>query len=135
VTHTSRPREKARKRYGLIRFWDEVDAVNNIKLLNSTMIRGSRVRMCRAKYGKGGLEYCEKLAIKQLWIPRMKQKVRKMWREPSPQANQGEFNHLKQEVTTNLEGEMNENFMEWLNKSVVCESKEPWGLEILSSLS
>ena len=44
---------RLRKRYGFVRFWNEVDARNSIRVLNNTMVRGIRIRVSFAKYGKG----------------------------------------------------------------------------------
>jgi len=54
-----------------------------------------------------------------------------VWRVKSSQADQVACNHMKQEVMAVLKGETNENFMEWLSNSVICESNEPWDLEAL----
>jgi len=53
-------------------------------------------------------------------------------REKIPQANHVNANHREQHVRTTLKGETNVNFMEWLTRSIVYESKKPRDLEILS---
>ena len=124
--------ERSSKRNGFVRFWKEEEALNSILLLNSTIIRGSRIRVCMARYGKGGIGKSAKKVSNQSWMPKVTQKARKMWSEKVPQANKVESNHMEQDATTTLEGETNVNFMEWLTRSVVCESKESRDLKILS---
>ena len=57
---------------------------------------------------------------------------RKVWRVKRPQENHMDCNQLEQGVLATLKGETNDKFMEWLTKSVVCVSNEPWDLEVLS---
>ena len=52
-----------------------------------------------------------------------------MWKEKVSQANQVKSNHMEQAMTTTLKGETNAEFMEWLTRSVVCESEEPSDLD------
>ena len=50
------PKEgRLRKRFGFVRFCKEEDAVNSILLLNGTIIRGNRIKVCMTRYGKGGI--------------------------------------------------------------------------------
>ena len=124
--------DRSRKRYNFVRFWKEEDAMNNILVLNSTTIRGATIRVCMAKYDKGSIDSNANQAFKQSWRRKLKQKERKVWKEKASQANQVRSNHMEQAMTTTLKGEMNAEFMEWLTRSVVCESKEPRDLEVLS---
>ena len=51
---------RSRRRFGFVRFWKEVDAVKSIRLFNGRIIRGSKIRVCRARFGKDGKGYHEK---------------------------------------------------------------------------
>jgi len=77
---------------------------------NRTIVRGSGIRVCRVRFGKGGT----KIDAEEKGI----------WSEKSPQANQANFNHRGNEVLATVKGEMNEFFMEWLSKSVIGVSEE-----------
>ena len=114
----------SRKRFGFIRFWKETDAVNSVLRLNGVLIRGCRIRVCRARYGKGSIRSNEK-GISKL---NLKMVSRKRWREKRSRANQGMENQKDQEVVATLAGETNECFVEWLSRSIICTSSVSWDL-------
>jgi len=57
--------DRARKRYGFVRFWNEEHARKSIQVLNNTMVRRARIRVCLAKYGKGSFGSSVKKDLKQ----------------------------------------------------------------------
>ena len=133
VIHLSQSNRTDRgKMYGFVRFWIEKDAMNNIRVLNTTMVRGARIRVCLVKYGKGSLDSNVKQAFKQSWRMKVKQKESKVWVQKISQVNKVKSTHMKQVKPTTLKGGLNADFMEWLNRSVVGESEEPRDLEVLS---
>jgi len=56
---------RSRKRFGFIRFWKEIDAVNCVLRLNGIMVRGCRIRVCRARFGRGSMGANEEEASEQ----------------------------------------------------------------------
>jgi len=57
---------RSRKRFGFVRFWSETEAVNNIRRLNGATVRCSRIRVSRARFGKGETMKL-KMQPKRLW--------------------------------------------------------------------
>jgi len=57
-------------------------------------------------------------------------KPRKLWREKRVQAEQ--LNQSKHKVVATVKGELNDIFLEWLNRSLIYVSNEWWDLEDLS---
>jgi len=60
------------KRLGFVTFWNEGDVVKSIKLFNRSIIRGSRIKVCRVKFDGGEVVSRGKVAFKQLWVPKKK---------------------------------------------------------------
>ena len=121
---------RSRKRFGFVRFWSEAEAVNSIRWFNGISVRGFRIRVSRARFGKGGLGFNEDEVPKL----KLKMKARKLWCENNSQNGKLKTNHRghEDEVLATVVGETNELFMEWLSKSLICVSNESWGLDDLS---
>lgn len=49
----SRRGRRNRNRFGFIRFWNKKDALRSIIMFDNTIIRGSRIKVTMAKYGRG----------------------------------------------------------------------------------
>ena len=56
---------RMRKRFGFVRFWSEIDVVNSIRRLNGITVRGFRIRISRARFGKDELGVCGNEVPKQ----------------------------------------------------------------------
>jgi len=115
---------KSRKRYGFVRFCKEVDIRNSIRVLNNTMVRGTKISVCFAKYGKGSLGANVEQVSKQPGTMKVKQKGSKVWVQKVPQGNQVKLTHMESRKPTIVKGGVNPDFMEWLNRSVVGESED-----------
>ena len=125
---------RSRKRYGFVRFYKEDDARNNIRMFNNTMVRGFKISVWFAKYGKGSLGANVTQVFKQPGRLEVNQKGSKEWTQKISQANQEKFNHMEQRKPPIVKGGVNDDFMEWLNRSVVGESGELRDLEVLSAV-
>jgi len=117
---------RRRKRFGFVRFWSEAETENSISRLNGITIRGFRIRVCRARFGKKELGVIDNVAPKQ----ELKSKPRNRWRDKSISADRSDYR--KSEVVATMNGELNEVFLEWLNKSLICVSEVAWDLEVLN---
>ena len=109
---------RLRTRFGFVRFQNEIDAVNSILRLNGAIIRGSRIRVSRATFERGGV-WCGV-------------KPSKVWSEIKSKKDQGKYDQRKQEMLATVTGDTIEMFLNWLNKSVICVSKEEWDVDGLS---
>ena len=117
---------RLRKRFGFVRFWSETDVVESIRRFNGINVRGFRIKVCKARYGKGELGGNGNVVSKQ----DLKLKTRKVWHEKSAPADQ--LNQKKHKVVATVKGELNEAFLDWLNNSLICVSNEVWDLEDLT---
>jgi len=115
-----------RKRFGFVRFRSEKDVANSIRWLNGISIRGFKIRVCRARFGKNDWGVIGNEVPNQ----KLKMKPRNVWREKSIQADL--LKQRKHEVVATVKGESNEAFVEWLNNSLIRVSNEERDLEDLT---
>ena len=119
---------RSRKRFGFVRFWQELDAVRSIRKLNGSTVRGSRIWVSRARFGKGGFGISDVDMPKRERVP----SARKEWSIKSSHADQVKRNQKDHEVTVTMVGDKNEVFIEWLRRSIICISSVQWDLDDLS---
>ncbi|KAJ8446697.1 LOW QUALITY PROTEIN: hypothetical protein Cgig2_002859 [Carnegiea gigantea] len=130
---------------GLKKFWREEDVVRSIFILNNSTIRGSEIRVCMVKYDKGKIKgrKWNNNSREAQWS---KGTTRKAWRRKEqnhdwrrknadglkdPKSTSG--NQEEQQNERIMKGELNVEFKEWLNKSLVCTSEEPRDLGALAT--
>ena len=70
--------ERSLRRYGFVRSWREVDARKSIQLFNSSTIREAKIRVCLARFDKGGIANLANHAFKQHWLSNSQQRTRKV---------------------------------------------------------
>ncbi|KAJ8451977.1 hypothetical protein Cgig2_016558 [Carnegiea gigantea] len=145
----SRRGRRNRNRFGFIRFWNKRDALRSIIMFDNTIIRGSRIKVTMAKYGRGStfnnskththtpLPPIRRILRKEVqqnnhWRQRLNQKEKEIQSNPR-KSKLVESNPSDQHVLKTLTGEANEGVLEWLNRSIVCKSVEPQNLEVLTS--
>ena len=113
-------RSRSLRRFGFIRFWREEDARNSIRMFNDSTIRGAKIRVCMARFGKDGI------------ATNSQQRARSFWRKKSSEGAKVLSNHMEQDLSRTLKGEVNVTFLEWLSRSLICVSDVPRDLEMLS---
>ncbi|KAJ8434196.1 hypothetical protein Cgig2_004667 [Carnegiea gigantea] len=117
VSDTYIPLRKGRRnntRYGFVRFWREEEAVKSIFILNNSTIRGSKIR--------------SKRTTRKVWRRKehnhdWRRKVQNLDGLKDPKSTSD--NQEEQQNERIMKGELNVEFKEWLNRSLVCTSKEP----------
>ena len=119
---------RSNKRFRFVRFWKEIDAINCVSRINGIMVRGYRVRVFRAIFGKGSKGANDEDESEQA----LKMLTRKRWKSKSLQASHGICNQKDQHVVAKIGGGTNESFVEWLRRSLICTSSVTWDLEDLS---
>ena len=79
---------RSRKHFGFVRFWKELDVVRSIRKFNGSTVRGFRIRVFRARFGKGAFGVFDDV------MPKRKRVLtaRKEWSIKRPQADQVKFN-------------------------------------------
>ena len=90
--------------------------------------------MCLARFNKGGLAFNPNHGFKQPGLSNPQQRKREVWRKKYLKGCKELSNHMKQDPLRAIKGEVNDTFMEWLSRSLICVSNEPLDLEMLSKL-
>jgi len=88
------------------------------------IIRGNRIKVCLARYEKGRIRGTGK-----------RHPPREEWRRKQhQQENQDEamFGRLSQEEDLSIKGEVNQDFVDWLDRSIVGTTHEPRDLQALA---
>ena len=153
VSDTYIPYRRTRRnnaRYGFVRFRREDEANRSISLLNNAVIRGRIISVSRARNEKRSPQHqYNKHPLRERLHPQHKVWKRKnnqqnqVWRRVQKQkAKSGvrnaytgvtEINEECQLHKIALEGILNEEFTEWLARSLVCTTEEPRDLATLAS--
>uniref|UniRef100_A0A7C9D911 RRM domain-containing protein n=1 Tax=Opuntia streptacantha TaxID=393608 RepID=A0A7C9D911_OPUST len=114
------PQRRSRRnptRFGFVRFWSKGDAIKSIHMLNNATVRGRKILVSMARYGKR----------RQRQISFESSRV---WRKKKQEQNQMGKNEVQivrmsqesQPYRKRLQGQVNSEFEEWLNRSLVCTS-------------
>ena len=131
-------RKGSGRRFGFVRFRHKYEAQKSIKLLNNAKVRGCRLYVSVARYAKGHNRPGNQ-------IPEMSRKkegcqVRQVWRKKrflgDEEEDQGKVTEKKtvaqdRQACRTIEGHVNEEFIPWLSRSLVCTSEEPRDLSLI----
>ncbi|KAJ8425772.1 hypothetical protein Cgig2_014886 [Carnegiea gigantea] len=134
-------------RYGFVRLWREEEVVKNVFILNNSTIRRSKIRVCMVKYNQGKMRgrkwnnnsreaQWNKRTTRKVWRRKdqnhdWKRKVRNSDGLKDPKSTSSDQEEQQNERL--MKGELNAEFNEWLNRSLVCTSKEPRDLGALAT--
>lgn len=139
MVHTSPldiPTRRTRRntiRFGFVRFWNRGDAIKSIFMLNNATITGKKI-----------LGYLARTVKRRIFRPHRHQSRRapnisKSWiKKEQKQGGDKKvqlvrFSQENQYHKKFLKGQVNLEFEDWLNRSLVCTSDEPRDLASLAS--
>ena len=114
---------KLKSRFVFVRFHKEDEASKSIQMLHGAIVRGYRLIVARAKpkrrYKWKGMFEGQRRRAPDL------RKVHKEWRRKEPAHDLDRFIKEDQPLEVELLGEQNDEFAEWLGRSLVCTAEEP----------
>ena len=107
-----------------MRFNSRNEAVRSISMLNNTVIRRKRIRVSMAKYERSGRRNGRDNSVNYTnWSQK---KLKKVWkRKVLHEQNTVHINQGSIIEAHKIIGEKCSVIMEWLQRSIVCQSSEP----------
>jgi len=133
-------RKGSGRRFGFVRFWNRYEALKSIQLLNNAAVRGCRLSVSLAKYAKGHNRPGEQ--IPKLGKRNGMHRVRQVWRKKRFLGGERDDQRMVAEkkgddedrqACRTIKGHVNEDFIPWLSRSLICTSEEPRDIGSLSS--
>jgi len=120
-----------RPRFGFVRFWRLEDALRSITRLHNAIIRGRRIVVSLAKYGKRKFQNINRSQQQRQEWKREEPWGGKAWKRKELRGGNKipqtivRFSQETQGFKQALNGEVNAEFEEWLSRSLVCMKEEP----------
>ena len=137
-TYIPGPRQRnARRRYGFVRFRSWYEAVRSIQLISNKVVRGHRLQVSMARSNKRMRR--DTNSKDTSWDKAPTYQDRRQWRvkntasgkEASERVEQGRQIQDKPKMEA-IQGKINEEFVPWLSRSLVCTTQEPRDLATLA---
>jgi len=129
-TYISWGRVSSRLRYGFVRFGNKHEAARSIQIFNNKIVRGCRILVTMARTGRPRMRISNPMKTKQ-GRPRNQQFGRE-WRLTSRQTKESVTEDVYQgrqvqrgQMLESIRGKVNEDFIPWLSRSLVCTTQEP----------
>ena len=120
----------SRLRYGFVRFGNKHEAARSIQLFNNKIVRGCRISVSMARTGKPRMRISNPMETKQ-GRP-LNQQFGREWRLTSKQTKKSATEEMypgrqvqRGQVLESIKGKVNEDFIPWLSRSLVCTTQEP----------
>lgn len=124
---------RSSSRFGFVRFWNRGDAIKCILMFNNAIIRGEKISVCMARYEKRRPNQPPKHQSRILPENNKTCKRKEQKQEGDKKIQLVRFSQESQSHNKLLIGQVNLEFEEWLNRSLVCTSDEPRDLATLAS--
>ena len=123
-----------RVRYGFVRYATWNEARKSIQLLHNKSIRGYRIAVNMARINKGtdGTRKPHERHVEKR-IPNTSRIKKKEWRPVKKKEWRPVKKQHGNETLPSIQGQVNEDFLPWLSKSLICTSQEPRDITTLSS--
>ena len=118
-------------RFGFVRFRSHTEAIRSISMLNNAVIRRQRIKVSLAKFGKTGRK--EEIGRYGHTINHSQQQGKKVWkRKVLSNPNLVRINQGNTIEAFKVIGNKSNEAVEWLQRSIVCESEKPTNVNTLT---
>jgi len=132
-------KEASRRRYGFVRFGTMQEAGKSIQMLNNKVIRESKLSVKLARSSKQR-RWISNTMGRKMERP-VKQSNDREWKKKKIVLNEREHNEEQysdhqrkyRPEMQSIRGTVNEDFVPWLSKSLICTSPEPRDVATLAS--